>query len=94
MEEVRLVPVDHVHVYSNSRGRPSNNIAPAMGGFIRETVDAGARETGTSGGYDGWIHAFAAADTGSHATKRLRWYQELYEVGGISKQQWIRRKRS
>lgn len=90
VEEVRLVPVDQVTTFTATvEADKVNNIAPAMGGRIRQIlVDVGANVS------KGQTLVTMDAATLSQqqtqvATLRRDYerYQELYEVGGISKQQ-------
>src|SRR5690606_35084365 len=90
VEEVKLVPVDQISTFTASvEADQVNNIAPAMGGRIRRImVDVGS--TVSRG------QAVAAMDAASFsqqetqvATLRRDFerYEELFAVGGISKQQ-------
>lgn len=90
VEEVTLVPVDQITTFTATvEADKVNNIAPAMGGRIREIyVDVGAYVK------EGQVLAAMDASTFSQqetqvATLRRDFerYQELYEVGGISRQQ-------
>ena len=90
VEEVTLVPVDQITTFTASvEADKVNNIAPAMGGRIRDIyVDVGAYVK------KGQVLVAMDASTFSQqetqvATLRRDYerYQELYEVGGISKQQ-------
>ena len=90
VEEVKLVPVDQISTFTATvEADKVNNIAPAMGGRIREIyVDVGANVR------KGQVLVAMDASTFSQqetqvATLRRDYerYQELYEVGGISKQQ-------
>ena len=90
VEEVRLMPVDQLSTFTATvEANQVNNIAPAMGGRIRTiNVDVGAR---VSRG-----QALATMDKATLSQQQTQVatlqrdyerYQELYEVGGISKQQ-------
>lgn len=90
VEEVRLVPVDQITTFTATvEADKVNNIAPSMGGRIREIyVDVGA--------YVKQGQTLVAMDAANYsqqetqvATLRRDYerYQELFEVGGISKQQ-------
>ncbi len=90
VEEVKLVPVDQISTFTATvEADKVNNIAPAMGGRIREIyVDVGANVR------KGQVLVAMDASTFSQqetqvATLRRDYerYKELYEVGGISKQQ-------
>ena len=90
VEEVRLVPVDQITTFTATvEADKVNNIAPSMGGRIREIyVDVGA--------YVKQGQTLVAMDAANYsqqetqvATLRRDYerYQKLFEVGGISKQQ-------
>src|SRR5690554_2700216 len=90
VEEVRLVPVDQISTFTATvEADKVNNISPAIGGRIREIyVDVGS--------YVMKGQTLVAMDAANYsqqetqvATLRRDFerYQELYEVGGISKQQ-------
>ncbi len=90
VEEVRLVPVDEVTTFTATvEADKVNNITPAMGGRIREIkVDVGSRVS------KGQVlvkmdQATLSQQQTQVATLRRDYerYKELYEVGGISKQQ-------
>ena len=90
VEEVKLVPVDQISTFTATvEADKVNNIAAAMGGRIREIyVDVGANVR------KGQVLVAMDASTFSQqetqvATLRRDYerYKELYEVGGISKQQ-------
>src|SRR5690554_591833 len=90
VEEVRLVPVDQISTFTATvQADKVNNIAPAMGGRIREIyVDVGSYvKKGQT------LVAMDAANYSQQETqvatlrRDFERYQELYEVGGISKQQ-------
>lgn len=90
IEEVKLVPVDQISTFTATvEADKVNNIAPAMGGRIREIyVDVGSNVK------KGQVLVAMDAATYSQqetqvATLRRDFerYQELFEVGGISKQQ-------
>ncbi|CEA15559.1 hypothetical protein ING2E5B_0793 [Fermentimonas caenicola] len=90
VEEVKLVPVDQISTFTATvEADKVNNIAPAMGGRIREIyVEVGSQVR------KGQVLVAMDASTYSQqetqvATLRRDFerYKELYEVGGISKQQ-------
>src|SRR5690554_5435937 len=90
VEEVKLVPVDQISTFTATvEADKVNNIAPAMGGRIREIyVDVGSNVR------KGQVLVAMDASTFSQqetqvATLRRDYerYKELYDVGGISKQQ-------
>lgn len=90
VEEVTLVPVDQITTFTATvEADKVNNIAPAMGGRIRDIyVDVGSYVK------KGQVLVAMDASTFSQqetqvATLRRDYerYEELYEVGGISKQQ-------
>lgn len=90
VEEVKLVPVDQISTFTATvEADKVNNIAPAMGGRIREIyVEVGSQVK------KGQVLVAMDASTYSQqetqvATLRRDFerYKELYEVGGISKQQ-------
>ena len=90
VEEVSLVPVDQISTFTATvEADKVNNIAPAMGGRIRQIyVDVGSYVK------KGQVLVAMDAATFSQqetqvATLRRDYerYRELYEVGGISKQQ-------
>lgn len=90
VEEVKLVPVDQISTFTATvQADKVNNIAPAMGGRIRQIlVDVGAN---VSKGQT--LVTMDAATLNQQQTqvatlrRDFERYQELYEVGGISKQQ-------
>ncbi len=90
VETVQLVPVDQITTFTASvEADQVNNIAPAMGGRIRKIyVDVGSKVR--------MGQAVAAMDAASYTQQETQVstlrrdferYQELYAVGGISKQQ-------
>ncbi len=90
VEEVRLVPVDQISTFTATvEADKVNNISPAIGGRIREIyVDVGSYvKKGQT------LVAMDAANYSQQETqvatlrRDFERYQELYEVGGISKQQ-------
>lgn len=90
VEEVKQVPVDQISTFTATvEADKVNNIAPAMGGRIREIyVEVGSQVR------KGQVLVAMDASTYSQqetqvATLRRDFerYKELYEVGGISKQQ-------
>lgn len=90
VEEVRLVSVDQLSTFTASiEGNTVNNIAPAMGGRIRSIhVDVGSsvRRGQTLVTMD--AANYAQQQTQLATLKRdYERYLELYNVGGISKQQ-------
>ncbi len=90
VEEVRLVPVDQVSTFTATvEADKINNIAPAMGGRIRDIkVDVGSyvKKGQTLVIMD---QANLTQQQTQVATLKRDYerYRELYEVGGISKQQ-------
>lgn len=90
VEEVRIVPVDQVSTFTATvEADQVNNIAPAMGGRIREIkVDVGARVARGQA-----LVTMDRANLSQQQTqvatlqRDFERYQELYAVGGISKQQ-------
>lgn len=90
VEEVRVVPVDQVSTFTATvEADQVNNIAPAMGGRIREIkVDVGARVARGQA-----LVTMDRANLSQQQTqvatlqRDYERYQELYAVGGISKQQ-------
>lgn len=90
VEEVSLVPVDQISTFTATvQADKVNNIAPAMGGRIREIyVDVGAyvKKGQTLVAMD--AATYSQQETQVATLRRdFERYQELYEVGGISKQQ-------
>ena len=90
VEEVQLVPVDQISTFTATvEADQVNNIAPAMGGRIREIkVDVGAPVR------HGQV--LVTMDNANLSQQQIQFatlkrdyerYKELYEVGGISKQQ-------
>lgn len=90
MEEVRLTPVDQLSTFTATvEANTVNNIAPAMGGRIRSIhVDVGSRV-----GKGQTVVTMDAANYSQQQTqlatlkRDYERYLELYNVGGISKQQ-------
>ncbi len=90
VEEVRLTPVDQLSSFAASvEANTVNNIAPAMGGRIRSIhVDVGSRV-----GRGQTVVTMDAANYTQQQTqlatlkRDYERYLELYNVGGISKQQ-------
>ena len=90
VEEVRLTPVDQLSSFTASvEANTVNNIAPAMGGRIRSIhVDVGSRV-----GRGQTVVTMDAANYTQQQTqlatlkRDYERYLELYNVGGISKQQ-------
>lgn len=90
VEEVRLVPVDQISTFTATvEADKVNNIAPAMGGRIREIyVDVGSyvKKGQTLVAMD--AATYSQQETQVATLRRdFERYKELYEVGGISKQQ-------
>ena len=90
IETVRMVPVDQTSTFTASvESGQVNNIAPAMGGRIRRImVDVGSHVRRGQA-----VVAMDAANFSQQKTqvatlrRDLQRYEELFEVGGISKQQ-------
>lgn len=90
VEEVRLTPVDQLSTFTATvEANTVNNIAPAMGGRIRSIhVDVGSRV-----GKGQTVVTMDAANYSQQQTQLVTLkrdyerYLELYNVGGISKQQ-------
>lgn len=90
VEEVKLVPVDQISTFTAAvEADKVNNIAPAMGGRIRAIyVDVGSNVRKGQA-----LVAMDAATLTQQETqvatlrRDYERYQELYNVGGISKQQ-------
>ena len=90
VEEVRLTPVDQLSTFTATvEANTVNNIAPAMGGRIRSIhVDVGSRV-----GKGQTVVTMDAANYSQQQTqlatlkRDYERYLELYNVGGISKQQ-------
>lgn len=90
VEEVRLMPVDQLSTFTATvEANTVNNIAPAMGGRIRSIhVDVGSRV-----GKGQTVVTMDAANYSQQQTQLVTLkrdyerYLELYNVGGISKQQ-------
>ncbi len=90
VETVQMVPVDQISTFTASvEADQVNNIAPAMGGRIRRImVDVGStvRRGQTVATMD--AASFAQQETQVATLRRdFGRYEELYAVGGISKQQ-------
>ena len=90
VEEVNLVSVDQISTFTATvEADKVNNIAPAMGGRIREIyVDVGAyvKKGQTLVAMD--AATYSQQETQVATLRRdFERYQELFEVGGISKQQ-------
>ncbi len=90
VEEVRLVPVDQVATFTATvEADAVNNIAPAMGGRIRRIyVDVGSyvRRGQALVAMDGTNYSQQQTQVAT-LKKDYERYKELYDVGGISKQQ-------
>ncbi|MDD2247664.1 MAG: efflux RND transporter periplasmic adaptor subunit [Proteiniphilum sp.] len=90
VEEVMLVPVEQVSTFTATvEANQVNNIAPAMGGRIRRIyVDVGANVRSGQA-----VVAMDGANLSQQQTqvatlkRDYERYKELYDVGGISKQQ-------
>lgn len=90
IEEVQLAPVDQLSTFTATvEANTVNNIAPAMGGRIRSIhVDVGSRV-----GKGQTLVTMDAANYSQQETqlatlkRDYERYRELYEVGGVSKQQ-------
>lgn len=90
VEEVQLVPVDQISTFTASvEADQINNIAPAMGGRIREIrVDVGSQVRRGQALVTMDKANLSQQQTQVATMKRdYERYKELYEVGGISKQQ-------
>lgn len=90
VEEVQLVPVDQITTFTATvEADQVNNIAPAMGGRIREIrVDVGAQVRKGQALVTMDKATLSQQETQVATMKRdYERYKELYEVGGISKQQ-------
>ncbi len=90
VEEVRLTPVDQLSTFTATvEADKVNNIAPAMGGRIREIkVDVGARVSRGQAVVTMDKATLSQQQTQVATLQRdYERYKELYEVGGISKQQ-------
>ncbi|NCD15136.1 MAG: efflux RND transporter periplasmic adaptor subunit, partial [Bacteroidia bacterium] len=90
VETVQMVPVDQISTFTASvEADQVNNIAPAMGGRIRRImVDVGStvRRGQTVATMD--AASFAQQETQVATLRRdFERYEELFAVGGISKQQ-------
>jgi len=90
VEEVRLAPVSQLATFTATvEAKAVNNITPAMGGRIRTIhVDVGSRVRQG--------HAVVTMDAANYSQQETQLatlkrdyerYRELYEVGGIAKQQ-------
>ena len=90
VEKVQLVPVDQISTFTATvEADQVNNIAPAMGGRIREIrVDVGAQVRRGQALVTMDKVNLSQQQTQVATMKRdYERYKELYEVGGISKQQ-------
>lgn len=90
VEKVQLVPVDQISTFTATvEADQVNNIAPAMGGRIREIrVDVGAQVRRGQALVTMDKANLSQQQTQVATMKRdYERYKELYEVGGISKQQ-------
>lgn len=90
VEEVRLVPVDQISTFTAMvEADQVNNIAPAMGGRIRSiSVDVGSVVQRGQAVARMDAANFSQQETQVATLKRdFERYQELFEVGGISRQQ-------
>lgn len=90
VEEVRLVPVDQLSSFTATvEAKTVNNIAPAMGGRIRAIhVDVGSRVSKGQTVVTMDAANYSQQETQLATLKRdYERYRELYEVGGVSKQQ-------
>ncbi|SCD21154.1 RND family efflux transporter [Proteiniphilum saccharofermentans] len=90
VEEVQLVPVDQISTFTATvEADQVNNIAPAMGGRIREIrVDVGSQVRRGQALVTMDKANLSQQQTQVATLKRdYERYKELYEVGGISKQQ-------
>ena len=90
VEEVRLVPVDQLSTFTATvEANTVNNIAPAMGGRIRSIHG----DVGSPVGKGQTLVTMDAANYSQQETqlatlkRDYERYRELYEVGGVSKQQ-------
>jgi len=90
VDEVRLVPVDQNSSFTATvEAKIVNNIAPAMGGRIRAIhVDVGSRVSKGQTVVTMDAANYSQQETQLATLKRdYERYRELYEVGGVSKQQ-------
>ncbi|MEA5126575.1 MAG: efflux RND transporter periplasmic adaptor subunit [Proteiniphilum sp.] len=90
VEEVRLVPVDQNSSFTATvEAKTVNNIAPAIGGRIRTIhVDVGSRVSKGQTVVTMDAANYSQQETQLATLKRdYERYRELYEVGGVSKQQ-------
>lgn len=90
VEEVQLVPVDQISTFTATvEADQVNNIAPAMGGRIREIkVDVGSQVRRGQALVIMDKVTLSQQQTQVATMKRdYERYKELYEVGGISRQQ-------
>lgn len=90
VEEVSLVPVDQLSSFTATvEAKTVNNIAPAMGGRIRVIhVDVGSRVSKGETVVIMDASSYSQQETQLATLKRdYERYRELYEVGGVSKQQ-------
>lgn len=90
VEEVKLVPVDQIYTFTATvEADKVNNIAPAMGGRIREIfVEVGShvKKGQTLVAMDAATYSQQETQVATLRRDYER-YQELYAVGGVSKQQ-------
>ena len=90
VEEVRLVPVDQLSSFTATvEAKTVNNITPAMGGRIRAIhVDVGSRVAKGQTVVTMDAGNYSQQETQLETLRRdYERYRELYEVGGVSKQQ-------
>lgn len=90
VEEVRLVPVDQLSSFTATvEAKTVNNITPATGGRIRAIhVDVGSRVAKGQTVVTMDAANYSQQETQLATLKRdYERYRELYEVGGVSKQQ-------
>lgn len=90
VEEVSLVPVDQLSSFTATvEAKTVNNIAPAMGGRIRIIhVDVGSRVSKGQTVVTMDAAGYSQQETQLATLKRdYERYRELYEVGGVSRQQ-------
>lgn len=90
VEEVRLVPVDQQSSFTATvEAKTVNNITPAMGGRIRLIhVDVGSRVSKGQTVVTMDAANYSQQETQLATLKRdYERYRELYEVGGVSRQQ-------
>lgn len=90
VEEVKLVPVEQLSTFTATvEAKTVNNITPAMGGRIRAIhVDVGSRVAKGQTVVTMDAANYSQQETQLATLKRdYERYRELYEVGGVSKQQ-------